>query len=199
LNFIYSHANVLGAMLGNVCWSVPMDFQKGIETGSPSWVFTDGGKLINPHTKTPQKTRISAVIALEEIVVGQREFHVALAKRELAENRRYTWDEFFEFLNAPDSPYQETALRVIVHENPYAAKRLPEDIFTGPFDVRWGPFDNQRITRIYAGAELARLESEERELGLDAGPFRKRDGHPWDEGYKSRKRVFKADLDSATM
>jgi excisionase family DNA binding protein len=168
---------VLGAMLGNVSWRIPMDFQKGIETGPPSKVFADGGKLIHPHTKAPRNTTISAVIALEKLAVGQREFRVVLTRKELEENRRFSWEEFLEFLQNQGDTYHRTVLRVLVYENPYARRRLPSNIFAGPFDERWGPVDNQpHIDRLYVGSELAKLKTAERELELDLGPLQRRKG-----------------------
>jgi hypothetical protein len=165
---------VLGGMLGNVSWRIPMDFQKGVETGPPSQVFAAGGKLIHPHTRTPQNTRISAVIALEKFAIGQREFRIELAKKQQEEDRRLTAEEFHEFYQDHVDVCQRTALRVLVYENPYAGKRLPEDIFTGPVDERWGPVANQPdIKRLYVGAELAKLEAAEHELELDLGPLQK--------------------------
>jgi hypothetical protein len=175
-------------MLGNVSLRIPMDFQRGIETGPPSWFFADGGKLVHPHTKAPQRTRISAVIALEQLTIGHREFHIALTKKEQGEKRRFSWEEVYEFLESQEDAYQRTALRVLVYENPYAAKRLPENIFTGPFDVRWGPVDDRRINKLYVGSELARLETEECKLGLDLGPLQKMKHQPWEDGYQSRRR-----------
>jgi hypothetical protein len=166
---------VLGAMLGNVSWRIPMDFRKGVETGPPSQVFAAGGKLIHPHTRTPQNTRISAVIALEAFAIAQREFRIELAKKQQEEDRRLSGEEFHEFYQSHSDVSQRTALRVLVYENPYARKRLPDDLFTGPFDERWGPMANQPdIERLYVGAELAKLEAAEHELELDLGPFQKR-------------------------
>ncbi len=188
LNFICSPSNVLGAMLGNLSRRIPMDFQRGIETGAPSQFFADGGKLVHPHTKVPQKTRISAVIALEQLAVGHREFRIALAEKEQGENRRFSWEEVFEFLKSQEDVYERTALRVLVYENPHAAKKLPDDIFTGPFDVRWGPVDDQHISKLHVGSELAKLEAREHELGLNLGPFQKTKHEPWEEGYQPKRR-----------
>jgi excisionase family DNA binding protein len=165
---------VLGAMLGNLSHRVPMDFERGAVNGRPREFFSEGGKLIDPRTKTPTNTRISAVIALEKLAVGKREIQIALAKKERGEDRRLSWEETFEWLRSEEEAYQRTALRALVYENPFAAKRLPNDIFTGPYDARWGPEpDKPYIRRLYAGAELEKLEAAERELELDLGPLEK--------------------------
>lgn len=166
---------VLGAMLGNVAWRIPMDFERGIETGPASTFFAEGGKLIHPHKKEPRNTTLSAVIALEKLPVGNREFRIVLAKKEQEENRRLSWEEFFEFLQKQGDAYHRTVLRVLVYENPYAKKRLPPDIFHGPFDVRWGPIEGQPyIDRLYVGSELGKLELAERQFGLNLGPMQAR-------------------------
>jgi excisionase family DNA binding protein len=183
---------VLGAMLGNVTWRIPMDFEKGIETGPPSTFFSDGGKMIHPHTKAPRNTTISAVIALEKLAIGQREFRIALARKERDEDRRLSWEEFFEFLQSQGEIYRRSALRGIVYENPYAKRWLPRNLFAGPFDVRWGPVDSQPyIDRLYVGSSLAKLEANEHELELDIGPLHRMKNmkhQPWEEGYQSRRR-----------
>jgi excisionase family DNA binding protein len=166
---------VLGAMLGNVGFRSPIDFVRGIETGPHTKFFGEGGKLLHPHNRTPQNTRISAVIALERLAVGQKGFQIALARKEADQNRRFPLDEVLAFLQEHGEAYNSTALRVLVYENPYADKKLPRDLFNGPFDVRWGADDTQpRITRLFVGPEMARLESTEHELGLDLNPFQKR-------------------------
>jgi hypothetical protein len=84
----------------------------------------------------------------------------------------------------------------LVYENPYAKRRLPANIFAGPFDVRWGPVDGQPyIDRLYVGSELAKLETVEHELELDLGPLQKMmkdqktmKHQPWEAGYQSRRR-----------
>ena len=46
--------------------------------------------------------------------------------------------------------------RVIVHENPFATKKLPKNIFCGPYDERYG-LRNNRIERISVGREIRKL------------------------------------------
>jgi len=150
LSLICTPAMVLAAMLGNA-W---LD-------NSGAWILKGGGRL------QPQlNTRISAVIALEQLQVGQKEFRIALTEKQRSENRRFSGEEAYDLFKSRLETYQRRVLRVLVYENLHAAKRLPEDIFTGPFDERWGPVDNQRIKKLYVGSELANLEAEERALKL---------------------------------
>src|SRR5437588_11744001 len=107
---------VLGAMLGNVAWRIPMDFERGIETGPVSTFFAEGGRLIHPHKKEPRNRTLTAVIALEKFPVGNREFRIVLAKKEEEENRRLSWEEFFAFLQGQGDAYHRTVLRALVYE-----------------------------------------------------------------------------------
>jgi excisionase family DNA binding protein len=166
---------VLGAMLGDVGFRIPIDFEKGIEAGPHTTFFGQGGKLVHPHTKAPRNTRISAVIALERFPVGQKTFRVAVARKEAAEDRRLAVEEFLGFLSGYGNAYNRTALRALVYENPDAAKRLPRDLFQGPFDIQWGTDATRSyMTRLFVGPDMTKLESEEHELGLDLNPFQRR-------------------------
>lgn len=161
---------VLGAMLGNMAFRIPINPHTGAETGSTTKIFTDGGKLIHPHIKTPQNTTISAVIAMERLAVGRREFQIKVAQKEWQEQRRLPWQELSALMEDTRPLYDRRVLRMIVYENPHAANPLPPDIFKGPFDERWGRSGNW-IAPIYIGAELARLREMEHDVGLDISPI----------------------------
>ena len=171
---IYAPEIVLGAMLGNVSVTIPVNLTTGEEAGPPRTGFAEGGKMIEPNQKIPQNTTISAIIALERLGVGGREFRVQVAAREAAEQRRLPWSEFFELLQEDREKNNRHALRTIVYENPYAAVPLPRNIFTGPYDERWGPIENEPlIGRIFVGPELLKLEESERQFDLHLGPLQK--------------------------
>jgi excisionase family DNA binding protein len=163
---------VLGAMLGSVGWRIPTNLETGEQVGPATNVFTDGGKMIHPHIKTPQNTTISSVIALERFAVGQKELQIAVEQRELREQRSLSLDEHLEMLDADRAAYGRQVLRTIVYENPHAKKSVPRDIFTGPFDERWGQ-SGDTITQIFIGPELERLNKTENELGLNLNPFQR--------------------------
>lgn len=163
---------VLGAMLGAVGFRVPINFETGVEVGPATNVFTSGGKLIHPHINKPQNTTISAVIALERFAVGQREFRIRTEKMEIDEQRCLSWQEHFKLMEDDRTSYGKRVLRATVYENPHAAKPLPRDIFTGPFDERWGPLGDS-IAPIYTGAKLVELRRMEHELELDVGPLKR--------------------------
>jgi hypothetical protein len=176
---IYAPEVVLGAMLGNVSVSVQVNFETGEELGPPRTGFSEGGKLIHPTLKVPQNTTISAIIALERLGVGGREFRVMVAAKEAAEDRRLPWTEFFELLQVDREKNNRHVLRTMVYENPYAAIPLPRDLFRGPYDERWGMFENEPlIGRIYAGPELVKLEESERQFDLHLGLSKVRTKRP---------------------
>jgi len=137
-------------------------------------VLLDGGKLINPHTKAPVNTRISAVIALKKFPVGQREFRVALAKKERTKTagccgRRatncFSGNKIYTSERRSARSFTKT-----LHE-PQTAER----------DLHWavrcalgaGP-SAPYISRLYAGLELEQLEAEEDELGFELGSATKK-------------------------
>ena len=161
---------VLGAMLGNVGFSIPMNLETGEQTGPISNIFTTGGKLIHPHLNTPQNTTISSIIALERFPVGHKEFRIKVEHKERDEQRKLPIEEFLELIEADRSAYDRMVLRTIVCENPHATKPLPPTIFTGPFDERWGHTGNI-MGPIYTGSELAKLRQTEHDLELDVSPF----------------------------
>ena len=169
---IYAPEIVLGAMLGNVSVTIPVNLTTGKEVGPPRTGFAEGGKMIEPNLKIPQNTTISAIIALERLGVGGREFLVQVAQREEAEQRRLSWTEFSEFLQADREKNNRHVLRTMVYENPYAAVPLPRDIFDGPYDERWGPLEDEPlIGRVFTGQELVKLEESERQFDLHLGPL----------------------------
>jgi excisionase family DNA binding protein len=172
LVYICSPDTVLGAMLGSVGFSVPVNLRTGTKAGPTTKIFMDGGKLIHPHIKKPQNTTISAVIALERFPIGQKELRIAVEQKEIAEQRSLSWEEHLEMLDANRAKYGRQVLRTIVFENPHAKKPLPRDIFAGPLDERWGQ-DGDNIARIFIGPEGKRLYDLEHELGLDLNPFQR--------------------------
>jgi excisionase family DNA binding protein len=171
---IYAPEIVLGAMLGNVSVTVPVDFSTGSETGPPRTGFSEGGKMIEPNLKVPQNTTISAIIALERLGVGGREFRVMVAAREATEKRRLSWGEFHELFQADREKNTRRVLRTMVYENPYAAVPLPRDLFIGPYDERWGRIENKPVIgRIFTGPDLQKLEESEQQFDLHLEPLAK--------------------------
>ena len=72
--------------------------------------------------------------------------------------RSTTIEEDLAFYEAiPDSP-KLRRVRVVVYDNPFARIPLPQDLFRGPFDERWG-VDGEFMRRVYVGSELAAIEA----------------------------------------
>lgn len=161
---------VLGAMLGNIGYSIPIDIEKGGRAGPATQIFGEQGKMLNPYTHEPQNTTINAVITLERLQVGQREQRIRFTKEEMQEARPLSWEESFERRKSIPSD-GDSVLRTIVYENPHAANPLPTDIFRGPFDVRWGFADGRIAPTV--GDKLADLEKREQELDLHLGPLQR--------------------------
>lgn len=128
--------------------------------------------MIHPHLKTPQNTTISAIIALERFPVGQKEFRIQVAQKELDEQRSMPVQEFMELLELNRTAHERRVLRAVVYDNPYANRPLPIDIFVGPFDERWGPSGGS-IGQTFIGAQLEALKTREHILELDISPFMK--------------------------
>ena len=163
---------VLGAMLGNLGFHVPINPSPRESVSPIPSEFMDGGKMIHPHLKTPQNTTISAIIALERFPVGQKEFRIQVAQKELDEQRSMPVQEFMELLELNRTAHERRVLRAVVYDNPYANRPLPIDIFVGPFDERWGPA-GESIGQTFIGAQLEALKTREHILELDISPFMK--------------------------
>ena len=163
---------VFGAMLGNVGFRVPVGLPRQDRPSPVPSVFLAGGKMVHPHFKTPQNTTISAIIALERFPLGQMEFRVLVAQKELEEGRDLPIGEFMQLLEDNRTQHERRVLRAIVYENPDAKRPLPSEIFVGPFDERYGRLGDT-IGQVYAGPELAKLRKREHELELDISPLQK--------------------------
>ena len=163
---IGSPQTVLGAMHGNVGFSIPVDLETGQEAGPTTNIFGSGAKF-----RHDVNTTISAVIALERLAIGQREFKIAVELKEREEKRELSLEEYMEFQRSDDQRFFRQVLCVSVYENPHAANPLPRDIFVGPFDKRWGQVE-EFVKPLYVGPELQKLLETEHELELD-NPLRR--------------------------
>jgi hypothetical protein len=172
---------VMAAMLGDLTIRIPIDRNTGFQTGQIKTIFGKRGKMINYKKMAPQNTTISALIALDLVRLGQTKFEIATAKQEqkigkgIAEENFFDWVE--EYKNQGND-LGEKVLRTVVFENPYASHPLRRDIFTGPFDERYGPNEGY-IKRVFVGDGLAEIQSEEEKYGLDLGPLAKTLNKEW--------------------
>lgn len=158
--------HIYGAMLGNLGFQVPVSL-----TGEPvppeaqvARVFTSGGKMhheADGKPVAPKNQTISSVIVVQHLAVGQERFGSHCRQVERSSGRKLGDDEFLRLLDdAKGTPHDPEIrqLRVVVHENPYARIPIPEAVFLGPWDERYGGRDGQ-IQRVFAGEEVLGLEA----------------------------------------
>jgi hypothetical protein len=155
--FIYS------AMLGNLSFSIPSFAEMRAGDDSVELGFEGGGEMLkNRFGKLePQKTRIGAILVLEQYDIGRRRFNVEVQKEESELNRKLGLKEYLELeqkLRGTDANYFTRQLRVVVCQNPYA-KPFPEELFRGPYDEIYGAREGH-IVRKFAGDQILRLEEQ---------------------------------------
>lgn len=161
---------VYGAMLGNLGINIPLDVgaaRAGKPTAQP--VFTTGGSMHRYQGSEPtaaQNTTISSIIVLQHLRVGYRRFQAEISRIQRSRGHNMRFQELHERMSqahGTDRDPRIVQLRTIVHDNPYtpSERLLPDDIFRGPYDERYGSV-NGNLKRIYAGLALQRLEDEER-------------------------------------
>ncbi len=151
---------VLGAMYGNVGIVVPFDPETGEAKGQEYQAFLGGGKMIRPHWKNPENTRISALISLRYVDVGQMRLNEYVSKIETTETDRVKRAvEVHKQLSKAklDFDPEEKHLGVIVWENAFAANRLPRDLFNAEYDEIYG-FENGTQPRVFAGNGILEYE-----------------------------------------
>jgi hypothetical protein len=67
--------------------------------------------------------------------------------------------QFAERAIGTDQDVSLTQPRLIVHENPYASRPLSGELFSGPYDVRYGVDNDGYISRIFVGDQLHAVET----------------------------------------
>jgi hypothetical protein len=111
--------------------------------GEPAGFKT--GHMIDFKKNVPRSTQFSSVIVLEKFPLGQIKAWQLLDERdkhrELKPNRLENYEETFRYIQSLKSEgvdIEESVLRVVVYENPFAALPLTRELFQGPYDERWG-------------------------------------------------------------
>jgi hypothetical protein len=129
-----------GAIYGDVGFTIPVNPDLGGAVGEPTRAFLGGGKMIRPHWKEPENTRISAVITLRNYAIGVKKY--------------LKWmDEVRVNPELPEPDADERVVCVVVWENAFADIPLPEDMFRDDYDERWGHVDGH-IRLKYRGRGL---------------------------------------------
>ena len=143
-----------GAMEGDFGVSMVIDVEQGRAIpGSEQYAFLDRGKMIRPHWVEPQNTKISALITVRKLLVGQTRY-----MRELRLMIRNKVPGPFPSESEVDFDTNEEHVGVIVWENRFAAVPFSRDLFRGNYDARWG-LNGDVIERIYAGEGLLAFEA----------------------------------------
>jgi len=171
---------VLGAMLGDITFTFPVDTDSGIgDLDAGQSVFGARGSMVRPgrgeRPPAPQKTTISATIVLSRLNLGERRLRVALRREEIVLGRDLTLNEVWERIQKATGTGDDVGLRelrVLVCENPSAAKPLPGSFGRGLYDERFAFDSSGRAVRTYVGDALAALENAEREVGEYRDPLR---------------------------
>lgn len=145
---------VLGAMLGTMTWITDKSGRvMGQVLSEPGGFKT--GFMFDFNKETPRNTQFSAIIVLEVFPLGQIKLSPLLDERKKSRERDSSGVEnaidtyqYIERLKSEGFDIDETALRVIVYENPFATKRLTRLIFQGPYDERWGSIEPGKIESV---------------------------------------------------
>ncbi|MDD5326496.1 MAG: hypothetical protein PHY02_01625 [Phycisphaerae bacterium] len=151
---------VLGAMLGNLGISMDINVAEGKAVeGTERTVFLSGGKMIDAKRKQPQNTTISAIVVLEEFL-DNVEIERAFREEERRQGRKFTATEAWQNREDLQKKYSVNSVpRVVVIENPFARKPLPEGLFVGPFDERWRWVkEGGEVEKVFVGNKLEELE-----------------------------------------
>jgi hypothetical protein len=149
---------VLGAMYGNAGFKIPIYLGKGAppkERPEPTPAFLGGGKMIRKGQHS--NTTISALITLRQVAVGMRQYRKMLKKfpnLTIDETLAAAAEQFTNF------DLGEKQLGVIVWENAVARIPLTRELFTGPYDLRWGA-EGDHQTIVFCGEKLAEVEDVE--------------------------------------
>jgi hypothetical protein len=145
-------STVLGAMYGDVGFSIPIYVGGGVAPESPPPIqqgFMGGAQML-----ANKNTTISALVTLRYVAVGRLRIRKIWQEQpELStEDVLAVAQERF----GKDYDFNEKQQGVIVWENIHARIPLSRALFTGPFDSRFG-LDGSDIANVFYGSQLAEL------------------------------------------
>jgi hypothetical protein len=159
---------IYGAMLGNLGFRIPMNFNTGVaDEAKTENAFTTGGKMLQYkglQPVRPQNQTISAILTLDLLPVGRIRFDTYIEQLEQGRKEEVGVEEYTQLIENLRGTDRDTTLiqvRGVVHENPYARDGLDlsRELFKGPYDERFGWKDHQ-IQRLYAGTGIQNLKPE---------------------------------------
>jgi hypothetical protein len=146
---------MLGSMYGDSGFTVPVDTKLGKAAGPLKKAFLSRGKMVRPTHN--QNTTISALITLRHVGVGMRQYRKIVNKfpgLSMEETLAAATEKF------PNFDLGEKQLGVIVWENAVARIPLSRELFTGPYDERWG-YDGGFQTVVFRGEKLTGLSKDD--------------------------------------
>jgi hypothetical protein len=146
---------VLGSMYGDSGFTFPVDINVGKAVGPMKRAFLGRGKMIRPTHH--QNTTISALITLRHVGVGMRQYRTMVKKYpnlSVEETLAATAEAY------PNFDIGEKQLGVIVWENAVARISLSRELFTDPYDERWG-YDDGCQAVVFRGEKLAELSEDD--------------------------------------
>jgi hypothetical protein len=139
---------------------IPFNAETGEAAGEEYQAFLGSGKMIRPHWKNPENTRISCLLTLRFVDVGNARLneYVSKLKSDEVDRVKRAADIFQKLQNANlEFDREEKHLGVIVWENSFGAIPFPRDLFNGDYDEIYGLQDN-KIQRIFAGKGVLEYE-----------------------------------------
>lgn len=149
---------VLGSMYGRAGFTIPIFVGDGMPpVDSPKiergFIGGDGMMIRDGHY---QNTTISALITLRQIAVGRRKL-----RKIWKEIPKLSVQEAIEVATEryPGFDPDEMKQCVIVWENAVARIPLSRDLFTGPYDERWG-VEGQDQAIVFRGEKLAEVSQD---------------------------------------
>lgn len=157
---------VVGAMLGDLGYSFPVDMKTGKGDASQMKRATLGRGEMHKHVgSTPvgvEKTTISAILVVERYRIGEKRFRLFVHEREQELGRDLDFEEYWELLKESEGTDRDLSLsriRVRVHENPHASAPLARELFNGRFDERFGEVENTgKWGQVFVGRGVAEFE-----------------------------------------
>lgn len=117
-----------GALYGDSGFTIRFDPNLGHAVGEPTPAFLGRGKMIRPHWREPENTRISALITLRNYAIGLKRYIRWM--REVGSNP-----------DLPEPNADDQVVCVIVWENAFADIPIPDEMFNGDYDQQWGLVD----------------------------------------------------------
>jgi hypothetical protein len=146
---------MLGAMYGDSGLTFPVDTKLGKAAGPLKRAFLSRGKMVRPTHS--QNTTISALLTLRHVGVGMRQYQQILKEYPTLSMEQTLAAAAERF---PNFDLGEKQLGVLVWENAVARIPLSRELFTGPYDERWGAKGNHQGI-VFRGEKLAGLSEDE--------------------------------------